>query len=430
MKKDVIRVTIEKLIFGGQALAREQGRVVFVWDALPGEVVDVEITKKKKDFWEGHTIAVVKASPLRINPTEEHFLCCSPWQNIDPDFEAEVKKDIVCEAFVRGAGTSLPEQKCIYESDKVLGYRNKIEFSFALDEKMQKPSLAFFVRGTKIRFPLRGCVLALPVINDVASSVLNWIHQAEIPLRSLKSLIVRANRNNEVIAGLFIKDEVFLPELLIENIHPQLKGMKIFLSDYRSPASIVDKELVTTGVEEITENLLDKSFAFGVLSFFQVNPSMFEKTLQDISKWVEEGSDVLDFYGGVGSISIPLSGRIKSCEIVDIHPEAIEYAQKNIVHNNLTNFVAHCTASENITSIIDAEKLLILDPPREGLHKNVIDHILLVLPKRVIYLSCNVSTQARDFSLLKEKYTIVDSKIYNFFPRTPHIEHLLVLERK
>jgi tRNA/tmRNA/rRNA uracil-C5-methylase (TrmA/RlmC/RlmD family) len=156
---------------------------------------------------------------------------------------------------------------------------------------------------------------------------------------------------------------------------------------------------------------------------------VFTQALDDIQPYLDPHKPLLDFYSGVGAISIPLAQYCSSALLVDNNEEAIQDAQRNIKNNQLTNFSAQAIAAEKITEAISSEHIVIVDPPRPGLHPNVVKRLLEVQPQRIIYLSCNLSTQARDIELLQSAYQLKCSRLYNFFPKTPHIEALCILDK-
>ncbi len=417
-------IKIEKLVFGGQALGRAStGQVVFIWNALPGETVEVNITKKQKTHWEGITTKILDKSPERVEPIEKHFLSCSPWQILSYESENDWKVKIATETYKKIGGLELDLN--IAHTTEPFHYRNKIEYSFA--ESDGKIHLAFFERGKKIRTPIPECVLANEKINEAAQNILEWINKEEIPIRSLKALIGRTNSDNQVALALFIKDK------LTFSSYPKLDssclGFQLYYSTHKSPASVPTELMYSVGDNFLVSKLLNAKLKFGNLSFFQVNSEIFEAALKDMENFLEPDSPVLDLYSGVGSISIPLSKNIRSCTLVDNNEEAIALAINNITLNNLANYEAICKPMEKITELIENHHTVLLDPPRAGLHEDVTKRLLEVAPKRIIYLSCDLATHARDIGLLKEKYALVFSRLYNFFPRTPHIEGLVVLER-
>ncbi len=422
-------LTIEKLVFGGQGMARmEDGKIAFVWNALPGEVVDVEIIKKDKHFVEAIATHIKHPSPDRIEPKEPDFLSSSPWQIMSFEKEQYWKRLIAAETYSKiGDLIIQPDSIDIVTDGNDYGYRNKIEFSFCeLPDKTI--SLAFFERGKKNRMPVHKSCLAEPVINEVAQKILSWINEVRIPLRSLKSLIVRSAHNKEAIAALFIKDELAFDSF--PSIDTTLLGFHLYYSTHKSPASVPTKLLYSAGQNFLTSTLKGTKLKFGLLSFFQINTPVFDMALTDIASFTEPKTPLIDYYAGVGAISLPISLNRSSCILIDNNEEAIQYATENIALNAREHCTAVCSPAEDMASYIASDKTIILDPPRAGLHQKLITHLLIKKPKRIIYLSCGIDTQARDLRLLSEAYRISFLRLYNFFPRTPHIEGLVVLDRQ
>jgi len=421
-----MQITIEKLIFGGQGFARVDNHVYVVWNALPGETVEVRITKRKKDYIEAIATNIITPSPNRIEPRDTHFLSTSPWQIMSYDTENEWKQKIAHETYTRlGKQVGTLIQPDIVYDDKHYAYRNKMEFSFTEDAN-GKISLAFFQRGGKSKLSIHSSALATPQINDIASRILTWVHDKQIPLRSLKSLIIRSNEQGHVIAGLFIKDKLSFDDFPI--LDTTLVGFHLYYSTHRSPASVPTELLHTSGTHSLTTQIRDARLTYGLMSFFQVHIPMFTRALDDIATYIPQHAHILDFYSGVGSIGIPLSHHADSLTMVDTNDEAIGYANANIIANQITHAHAYASSSENSIDMINSNTALIVDPPRAGLHHRVVSRILEAKPATVIYLSCDLATHARDLALLYPTYTPTFSRVYNFFPRTPHIEGLCVLQ--
>lgn len=428
---------IEKLVFGGQGLARDNGQTVFVWNALPGETVEVEYLQKKKDYADAVATNIITPSPDRITPLEPNFLSSSPWQMMSFAAENKYKQQIAVETYGRSGGLILQNNipEIISDENNFFGYRNKIEFSFfellapslSRGDNHGQISLAFFGRGSRFRHPIPGSLLAEPIINETATQILIWVNENKIPMRSLKTLIVRSNNAGQAIAALFIKDKLTFtnyPEL-----SPNCLGFHLYYSTHKSPASVPTELLYSVGQNYLTADILGTKLKFGLLSFFQINIPIFTQAVKDIAAFIGPKDPVLDFYSGVGAISLPLArNRIKTT-LVEISEEAVEYAQENITLNSITNAEVHCVPAEKMTELIDHESTIILDPPRAGLHDAVITRLLTKQPPRIIYLACDLSTQARDVAKLSESYKPIFIKLYNFFPRTPHIEGLIVLEK-
>ena len=307
------------------------------------------------------------------------------------------------------------------------GYRNKMEYSFA-EKDDGTISLAFYKRGRHIKVPITSSLLADPVINETAMTILEWIKSNKIPIRSLKALIIRSNAKGETLSGLFIKDELsfdLFPVLPTFSV-----GFSLYYSTHKSPASIPTRLLYQDGKNSIRETVGKTELSYGLFSFFQVNIPVFEKALSDIASHVPPAYTCIDYYSGVGTIGLPLAASVPEMTLIESSPEAVSFARSNSFHNQAHNIKVFEVKSEDLLTPINADTTVIVDPPRAGLHKKVTQHLIKVTPPRIIYLSCNVSTQARDVSELLDTYDIVFNRLYNFFPRTPHFESLIVLQRK
>lgn len=422
------QVVIEKLVYGGQGLATmSDGRKAFVWNALPEEEVLIETIKKRRDYIEAIATKVVQSSADRVAPLEQNFLSTSPWQIMNYQVEVEYKKDILHELYTR-QGIKLDDFKFVHHasisadshdlmSSGFYHYRNKMEYSFWGDD--DGLHLALFKRGSHHKQIVTGSKLAIPAIDAGAKAVLSELQAANVRASQLKTLILRASQTGEVVASLFVKDQDFTKI----NLPPRIKGMKVYYSNPKSPASVRTQMLYSLGEAVTSDALLDRQFVYNSDSFFQVNLPIFNQVL-DIIKQHVGNRPVIDMYGGVGSIGLSVSNSVT---IVDSDESSIEMAKRNAV--GATAQVILATA-ESALQHINSQDVLIVDPPRAGLHKQVVDRIINVAPPVIIYLSCNPSTQARDLKLLTENYEITFFEGYNFFPRTPHIEALAILQLK
>lgn len=422
------KILIEKLVAGGQGLGRLNGKAVFVWNALPGEEVEFEYLSNKKDYAEGIARTILTPSKHRVAPKEDHFLSSSPWQIMDFKTENEWKRNIAAEQYSKIGDMILSPNEIKIETDeREFGYRNKIEFSFVINKETESLSLAFFERGKKVLTPVTSELLAEPVINETAQAILDWVTKEEIPIRSLKSLILRSNGEGKAIAALFIKDKLTFDSF--PTLSKNFLGFHLYYSTHKSPASVPTALLKSVGQDYLTSTILGTKLKFGLLSFFQINIPLFTKALTDIAAFVDPKASLVDYYSGVGAISLPISLNREETILVESNEEAVAYAKENIAANNRTGCTAECAPSEKMIQFIDSEKTIILDPPRMGLHDKVTSTLLQKKPKRIIYLSCDIATQARDVRLLSQGYKVSFIKLYNFFPRTPHIEGLVVLDR-
>jgi 23S rRNA (uracil1939-C5)-methyltransferase len=406
-------IKLEKLVHGGQAIAMlDNGKKLFAWGGLPGETVAVRVLKQKKTYVEGVVVDVLEASKDRVEPEEtEVFLSTSPWQIMSFSAENKAKQAILIETFEREGVENITFHDFVY-GDEQYAYRNKMEFGFWGDENGLH--LANYVRGTHGKAIVEGSSLAYELINVAARDVRDELNRLEIWGGKLKTVVLRCSRDGEVVAALFAKEEI---DLVNFKLPSSLKGLDVYYSNPKSPASVATKKIYSYGEINLHDSINTKHIIYDVLSFFQVNISVFELALEKIKTHIT-GKNVVDMYSGVGTIGIAVGANI----LVESDGNNVKMAEKNA--EGLDIEVIQAT-SETALDTISPKTSLIVDPPRAGLHKDLISHINQVKPSQIIYLSCNPSTQARDVKLLEENYKISYAQGFNFFPRTPHIESLL-----
>lgn len=400
------------------------GRKVFVWGALPGEVAEVTITKKKSSMAEGIATEIITAVPERVDAKDpDSYLSTSPWQIMSEAAEKRWKHQLIADAFTMHH-IELPEFELIGD-DRAYGYRNKVEFSWYWNNESASLDLAFFRRGTKGKIPVSGTALAMPQINEAAVRIRDLLRERNIEARELKTVLIRCDQSGQVVAQLYVKDKTF-PHLAESDIQAlDIKGFELIYSFPKSPASVITKRLQSWGDTTLQDTVHGVPFSYANEGFFQVNLPVYELALQRMQKWV--GDDpTLDMYSGVGTIGLTIGGD--NTTLVELNEFCVREMERNIASHHWKAAAVHA-ASEDAVDYITGDRTIILDPPRVGLHDRVVDRLLEVRPSRIIYLSCNPVTQARDIEKLLAGYRIADSAGYNFFPRTPHIENLVVLER-
>ena len=264
----------------------------------------------------------------------------------------------------------------------------------------------------------------------MAIEIRDLLREKPIVARQLKTLLIRSDQQGNAVWQLYIKDKI---ENLISDDEAKLlsaAGGEIIYSDPKSPASRITERLNKFGETTLSDTILGVAFNYACEGFFQVNIPVYEKALNDMKAWIDcnEKLPTLDLYSGVGTIGLTIGGD--DVTLVEINEHAVAEMQRNIAKLNRPNAKAILAPSEKSLEYITGKQIVIVDPPRAGLHAGVTNRLLETAPPRIIYLSCNPVTQARDISLLQEKYEIVHHQGYNFFPRTPHIEHLVVLDKK
>ena len=426
---------MEKIVGGGQAIGTlDDGRKAFVWGGLPKELVTIRVTKKKSHFVEGIVTEIIEKSPERITPKDENsYLSTSPWQIMPMSSEQSHKASLIEEAFLLH-NITLPEKIEVFSNGVEFNYRNKVEFSWfgdkTDDDEKETLDLAFFKRGGKGKVVVNGTSLAHPSINKLAIEIRDLLRTKPIVARQLKTLLIRSDQQGNAVWQLYVKDKI---ENLISDDEAKLlsaAGGEIIYSNPKSPASRITERLNKFGDTTLSDTILGVAFNYACEGFFQVNIPVYEKALSDMKAWINcnEKLPILDLYSGVGTIGLTIGGD--DVTLVEINEHAVAEMQRNIAKLNRPSAKAILAPSEKSLECITGEQIVIVDPPRAGLHADVTNRLLETEPPRIIYLSCNPVTQARDVSLLQEKYEIVHHQGYNFFPRTPHIEHLVVLDKK
>lgn len=453
-------VVIEKLVHGGQGLGTlADGRKVFVWNALPGETVRVRIIKKKRSYAEAIAEEILKASPERIDPLEDNYLATSPWQMMTFEAENRYKSAIVKELFThegvvipnenlessgeKGDLSTSPARAGFAEDDRAVvsvgsefHYRNKMEYSFWGDD--DGLHLALHQRGSHSKQIVQGSALAMSAVDDAARVVLSELQRLDLRAGDLKTVIVRCNQAGEAVAALFVKPSKF-PRLKLPNAVKSpvskdspvsspvsaLKGLRVYHSNPRSPASVPTTLLYELGDCGLRDKMLGQTFSYDVDSFFQVNLPVYTRALESIRAHCQ--GDPVDMYAGVGSIGLSVAER--EAILVELDFRTAAMARANACDSPVFAEVVESSA-EKALEYIDGSQPVIFDPPRAGLHANVVKRCLEVRPPQIIYLSCNPATHARDLALLQSAYKMTHFEIFNFFPRTPHIETLAVLRRK
>jgi 23S rRNA (uracil1939-C5)-methyltransferase len=412
-------VEITKLVHGGQGLGElADGRKVFVWNALPGEKVMARVIKKKRSYAEAIAEEVLEASTERAEPREENYLATSPWQMMTYEAENNYKAEIVRELFAHEKVELSAIHDVVHEPSE-WNYRNKMEYSFWGDD--EGLHLALHRRGSHGKQIVQGSLLAALSLDAGASAVLAELKKLGVRASDLKTIIIRSGQDGSVVAALYTKLNEF-PNL---GLPKNVKGLRVYYSNPKSPASVPTELLYELGDATLQDVILGHTFTYDVDSFFQVNLPIYEKALARMREYCQ--ADPVDIYAGVGSIGLSIAKE--SVHLVELDPATAAMARLNAHASDVDAEVIEASAEKALEYIV-GDRPVIFDPPRAGLHTKVIERCLEVLPPQIIYLSCNPATQARDLALLQNEYSFEFVEVYNFFPRTPHIEVLVVLRKK
>ena len=399
-------LSVEKIIPGGYGLdTLSDGKKIFLWNALPGEVIEeYDTTKLKSHFVEGIATKISHPSSHRVAPRDDCFLATSPWQMMDYNYELELKSSLVVEIF-REHQIEIPTPQVLTDG-KDYFYRNKMEYSLYWDNDIEKIQLAFHARGSHRKIPVASSSIERPELFKAAQNIVDDLNSRHEEARKYQSLLLRANQRGEVSGGLFENGKP----------HPHFN--------------------------HLTDIILGHTYSYSPNGFFQINLPVYEMALTEINRHITT-SKVLDLYSGVGTIGLSVA-RDKDLTLVECDKSAFDEMRKNIISDSIDqspsmysaktaqkvrsgNILAILSKSEDAIDYITHDQTVILDPPRAGLDRRLTERLLEVLPPTIIYLSCNPATQARDVAILLQKYHLDLVKTYNFFPRTPHIENLVVL---
>ncbi len=426
----IVSVKLDSIVGGGRAIGTlPDGCKIFVWGGLPGETVNVQITKKKSKLAEGIVTEVVEQSNERVEPQDpDSYLSTSPWQIMSFDAEQNYKAALIEEAFELH-DIVLPEAIEVYTDKKQFGYRNKIEYSWWWNKDTEKLDLAFFGRGSHSKISVEATSLANDKITQTSIAMRDILRKLEAKAYDLKTMLIRSDKSNNVVVQLYVKTENFSPINEAEIKKLGIKGFELIYSNPKSPASVITKKLQTYGDTSLTDTILKVPFNYAVDGFFQINLPVYEQALKDMEKWINKDKPTVDLYSGVGTIGLTIGGE--KLTLIESSEAAVTEMRRNItLLKRDANTEAILSPSEKVLDYITKESTIIVDPPRVGLHEDVIYKLLDEAPERIIYLSCNPVTQARDVARLAEKYGVRYHRGYNFFPRTPHIEHLVILDLK
>lgn len=427
-KQQQLTVALTAIVGGGQAIGTlSDGKKAFTWNGLPCEEAVVQVTKRKSNFVEGWVTDILKPSPDRITPADpDSYLSTSPWQMMTFTAEQRYKAQLIQDAFVLHK-VELPSKVTVFTDNHEFHYRNKVEFSWYSDASPSGDTLdlAFFKRGSKGKVKVNQCSLLPEQMLSLSFQIRDYLHGAKVSARQLKTLLIRSNQQGDCVWQLYVKDKDFsaINEQSAQSFGAQ--GGEVIYSDPKSPASRITERLLSVGETTLTDTILDIPFRYATEGFFQVNIPVYEQALKDMQTWIPADKPAVDLYSGVGTIGLTIGG--KDVELIEINEDAVREMNRNITALN-SNAKAILAPSEKALQYITSTKTIIIDPPRAGMHQHVVDRLLAVRPQRIVYLSCNPVTQARDVALLAPAYQISTHKGYNFFPRTPHIEHLVVLD--
>lgn len=466
-------ITIESVAAEGKCIFHYDDKVVFVPFCVPGDVVDVQITKKKHSFMEGRVERIISYSKVRETPMCEHFGICGgcKWQNLPYEEQLKAKQQQVFDQLTRIGKVELPPFQPILGSVKTKEYRNKLEFGCAnkrwytkeeiaalppkeegQEGNLSESAIGFHITGAfdKI-YPIKKCWLMDDLHNEIRNEISRYAKENSISFYDiraqhglLRDLMMRNSNTGEFMLLVQFHydekgDEQKAMQLLqhIADTFPQITSL-IYVDNQKGNDTFGDLELTTfKGTDFIYETMEDLKFKVGPKSFYQTNTDQAYHLYCVARSFAQltGGELVYDLYTGTGTIANFVAHQAKQVIGIEYVPEAIEDAKENSHVNGINNTLFYAGDMKDILTddFIQGHgqpDVIITDPPRAGMHADVVKVILNAAPKRIVYVSCNPATQARDLQLMDADYKVAAVQPVDMFPHTPHVENVVLLERR
>jgi 23S rRNA (uracil1939-C5)-methyltransferase len=459
-------ITITDYAAEGKALARVNELVVFVPFAVPGDVVDLQVRRKKHSYCEAEIIRFIRYSERRVKPFCQHFGICGgcKWQNIPYDEQLRMKQKQVYDQLTRIGKVNLPEFNQILGSVKTQGYRNKLEFGcsnrrWLTQEEIasgsdftQMNAVGFHITGAFDKIlPIEKCWLMDDLQNKIRNAIRDYAYEHDIVFYDirrqcglLRDIMVRNSDTGEWMVLIQFhyekdEDEVIAKNLLqhIADGFPEITSL-LYVNNQKGNDTFNDLNIeVFKGNDYIYETMDGLTFKVGAKSFYQTNTKQAYHLYSVVRDFANlTGNElVYDLYTGTGTIANFVSRYAKRVIGIEYVPEAIEDAKINSEINNISNTLFFAgdmkdILTESFISENGTPDIIITDPPRAGMHPDVVQTIIKTAPKRIVYVSCNPATQARDLSLLDNLYEVVAVQPVDMFPHTPHVENVVLLNRR
>ena len=460
------KITITDVAAEGKALAKVNDLVVFVPYVVPGDVVDLQIKRKKNKYAEAVAVKFHEFSPQRAEPFCQHYGVCGgcKWQCLSYQDQIKYKQKQVTDNLTRIGKVELPEISPILGSEKTQFYRNKLEFTFSdkrwlTEEEVkadvkydQMNAVGFHIPGAFDKvLAIEKCWLQDDISNQIRNAIRDYAYEHQYAFYNirnhegvLRNLMIRTSSTGELMVLLQVriscdKDLEQTKELLayVADKFPQITSL-LYVINNKQNDTINDLDVqVFKGNDHIFEEMEGLRFKVGPKSFYQTNSeqayNLYKVTREFAGLTGEEL--VYDLYTGTGTIANVVSRQAKKVVGIEYVPEAIEDAKVNSAINGIDNTLFYAgdmkdMLTQDFINEHGRPDVIITDPPRAGMHNDVIDVILFAEPKRIVYVSCNPATQARDLSLLDIKYKVIKVQPVDMFPHTHHVENVVLLEKR
>ena len=445
----------------GKSIARVDDMVIFIPYGAPGDIADVKIDKKKRNYAEGHIHEMKSPSGMRVKPVCEHFGVCGgcKWQHIPYSKQIEFKQQQVCDALTRIAKIELPEISPIKGANDIWCYRNKLEYTFSNKswltyEQMQsgeefpnRNAAGFHIPGAFDKvLDIKKCHLQDDISNRIRLFIKDYALEKGYSFYDLReqhglmrTIMVRVVSTGEImLVVVFGEDNRSAIDDVMEAVKssfPEITSL-LYVVNLKANDTIGDQNIITySGRDYIEEEMEGLRFRIGAKSFYQTNSLQAYELYKVVRYFAElKGNElVYDLYTGTGTIANFVARNCKQVIGIEYVPEAIDDAKINSEVNGIGNTLFYAgdmkdVLNDNFVAEHGVPDVMIVDPPRAGMHEDVVKVILNTSPKRIVYVSCNPATQARDLSMLDAKYRAVKVQPVDMFPHTHHVENVVALE--
>lgn len=465
-------ITITDFAAEGKCVARVNDMVVFVPWSVPGDVVDLQVRRKKHSFMEAEIIRFHEESPLRTKPFCQHFGTCGgcKWQQLPYEEQLKMKQQQVKDQLTRIGKITLPDFRPILGSVKTQEYRNKLDFGccnkrYLTNEEIssglqfQRNAIGFHITGAFDKIlPIEKCWLMDPLQNEIRNEIFDYALNHEMSffdLRAqtglLRDVIVRNSNTGEWMVIIQFHydeegDEQRAAELLqhVADKFPQITAL-LYVNNQKCNDTIGDQDVIVfKGNDHIFETMEDLRFKVGPKSFYQTNTEQAYHLYSVVREFAfmpvngqtpNEAPLIYDLYTGTGTIANFVAAKASKVIGIEYVPEAIEDAKVNSSINGIGNTLFYAGDMKDILTDEFIQQhgrpdVFVTDPPRAGMHPDVVNTILNAAPQRIVYVSCNPATQARDLQLLDVAYTVNEVQPVDMFPHTPHVENVVLLTRR
>ncbi|WP_088891212.1 23S rRNA (uracil(1939)-C(5))-methyltransferase RlmD [Leptolyngbya ohadii] len=450
----LLDLTISDLNHDGSGVGRWQGRVIFVPDTVPGDRLWVRLLRVKPTYAYGKLHEIIEPSEHRVRPgciVADKCGGCQ-WQQIDYAYQLEAKRNLVIQDLERIGGFVQPPVNPVLAVSSALDYRNKATYPVQVSITSGKSPQAqrrtvqagYFQKGSHHLINLNQCPIQDQRLNPFLAEIkrdiqaIGWSIYDETTHRGeIRHLGLRIGRRTGEVLLTIVARTGKLTNLNEQaqtwlDRYPDLKGVCLNVNPDRTNAIFGSETRCIAGEDFITEILADLQFRIQPTTFFQVNTEQAEALLQFIQRQLNfQGTEILvDAYCGIGTLTLPLARQVRQAIGIELQPEAIEQANANAALNQITNATFHIGKTEAILPQLDiSPDVVLLDPPRKGCEASVIETLLQMQPDRIVYVSCNPSTLARDLKLLSSQYELTQVQPADFFPQTAHVEAAAFLKK-